>query len=150
MNISRFTDYSLRTLIYAALHQGETVTIKAVADKYQISKNHLMKVVQVLSNKDYLTATRGKNGGIRLSRDPAQINIGELVRLHEQDSTLVECFGTDNHCVISPACQLKGILAQAMECFFAHLDNFTLADLVNSNTNSELKQLLQISEPPKF
>ncbi|WP_105213488.1 Rrf2 family transcriptional regulator [Pseudoalteromonas sp. T1lg22] len=150
MNITRFTDYSLRTLIYAALHQDETLTIQAVADKYQISKNHLMKVVQVLSNKDYLTATRGKNGGIRLSRDPAQINIGELVRLHEQDSTLVECFGADNHCVISPACQLKGILAQAMECFFAHLDNFTLADLVNANTDSELKQLLQISEPSKF
>ncbi len=128
MNVTRFTDYSLRVLIFTALHNGELVTIKEIAEKYEISKNHLMKVVQELSNRGYLIATRGKNGGIRLSKDPAEINIGELVRLQEQGSTLVECFGNDNQCVITPACQLKQIFAQAMEAFFLHLDNYTLAD----------------------
>ncbi|MBS3799170.1 MULTISPECIES: Rrf2 family transcriptional regulator [unclassified Pseudoalteromonas] len=150
MNITRFTDYSLRVLIYTALHDGQTVTIKAVAEKYDISKNHLMKVVQELSNKGYLIATRGKNGGIRLGREPSLINVGEIVRLHEQNSVLVECFGSDNQCVITPACKLKTILSKAMEQFFAHLDQYSLADLVNSDSQSELKQLLQVSEPSTF
>ncbi|MFY8273857.1 Rrf2 family transcriptional regulator [Pseudoalteromonas sp. SSDWG2] len=146
MNITRFTDYALRVLIYAALHQGKLVTIKDIANRYDISKNHLMKVVQELSAKGYLDAIRGKNGGIRLSRPANSINLGEIVRLNEQHSTLVECFGEDNHCVITPACQLKGILAQAMECFFAHLDGFTLADLINEQEQPALMQLLHIQQ----
>ncbi len=144
MNITRFTDYSLRVLIYVALHKDTLVTIKEVAEKYAISKNHLMKVVQELSNKGYLIATRGKNGGIRLGREPATINIGEVVRLHEQNSTLVECFGDENQCVITPACQLKRILAEAMEEFFVYLDQYTLVDLISPKYASELTQLLAI------
>ena len=105
-----------------------------------------MKVVQELSNKGYLIATRGKNGGIRLSRPPEQINVGELVRSQEQNSVLVECFGSDNQCVITPACQLKRIFAQAMEAFFLYLDQYTLADLVASQYMQELSQLLAIEQ----
>ena len=141
MNITRFTDYSLRVLIYLSLNDKELVTIKEVADCYGVSKNHLMKVVQELSTKRYLNATRGKNGGIKLGREPSQINIGELVRMIEQDSTLVECFGADNQCVITPACQLKRLLAEAMESFFKTLEQYTLADLV---TGPEKKQLNKI------
>ncbi len=138
MNITRFTDYSLRVLIYLSLHQEERVTIKEVADCYGISKNHLMKVVQELSIKGYLTSTRGKNGGIKLGTDPANINVGELVRMNEQDSTLVECFGQGNQCVITPACQLKNMLAEAMESFFKSLEQYTLADLVHGPDKNQL------------
>lgn len=141
MNITRFTDYSLRTLIYLALQEGQPVTIKEVADRYGISKNHLMKIVQELNTKGFLAATRGKNGGIRLSRDPADINIGALVRSIEQSSTLVECFGADNQCVITPACRLRVAFAEAMEGFFQCLDCYTLADLVTED-QPQLQQLL--------
>ncbi len=141
MNITRFTDYSLRVLIYLSLHEEERVTIKEVAQCYDISKNHLMKVVQELSIKGYLTSTRGKNGGIKLGRDPSQINVGELVRMNEQDSTLVECFGEGNSCVITPACQLKQMLSEAMESFFKSLEKYTLADLVHG---PDKKQLIEI------
>ncbi len=118
MNITRFTDYALRVLIYLGVNQQETVTIKQVADSYNISKNHLMKVVQELSLQGFVEATRGKNGGIKLNHPPELINIGNLVRVFEQNSTLIECFGSNNQCVITPACQLKQMFAGALEHFF--------------------------------
>jgi len=145
MNITRFTDYSLRVLIYLALHENELVTIKDVAERYGISKNHLMKVVQELSAKGYLVATRGKNGGIKLEQSPSEINIGHLVRMIEQDSTLVECFGTDNQCVITPACQLKRMFAEALNSFFESLERYTLADLIGDQQKQQLNLLLNIN-----
>jgi Rrf2 family nitric oxide-sensitive transcriptional repressor len=144
MNITRFTDYSLRVLIYLSLNDKELVTIQSVADCYGISKNHLMKVVQDLSTKGYLTATRGKNGGIKLGREPSDINVGTLVRMIEQDSVLVECFGTGNQCVITPACQLKNMLAEAMESFFKTLEQYTLADLVSGPDKKQLIDLFSL------
>ncbi len=144
MNITRFTDYSLRVLIYLSLHQEELVTIKEVAQCYGISKNHLMKVVQELSIKGYVTSIRGKNGGIKLSREPSQINVGELVRVNEQGSTLVECQGADNQCVITPTCQLKNMLAEAMESFFTSLEKYTLADLVHGPGKKQLNKIFAL------
>jgi len=142
MNITRFTDYSLRVLIYLSLREDELVTIKEVADCYGISKNHLMKVVQELSAKEYLIATRGKKGGIKLKCPPEQINIGKLVRMIEEDSTLVECFGADNQCVITPACQLKRMFAEALNSFFLSLEQYSLADIVDKSSRDQLQLLL--------
>ena len=150
MNITRFTDYSLRTLIYLALHEHELTTIKEIAESYDISKNHLMKIVQELNTKGYLVAIRGKNGGIKLSRHPSLINIGELVREVEQNSALVECFGSDNKCVITPSCQLKDIFSEAMESFFSCLDKYTLADLLKDNDRSQLSRILAINIGPNI
>lgn len=142
MNITLFTDYSLRTLIYLAIQEQELSTIKQIADSYNISKNHLMKVVQTLNSQGYIKAIRGKNGGIKLNQKPQQINIGEIVRLLEQDSKLVECFGDDNQCIITPACQLKNILSEAMEAFFKALDRYTLSDLIKPKHQAALNSIL--------
>jgi len=144
MKIRQFTDYSLRVLMYLAIQDQDLVTIREVAERYNISKNHLMKVVQELNLKGYLVATRGKHGGIRLSRDPEDINVGQLVRLMEQDSILVECFGPNNQCVITPACQLKKMLAEAMESFFTCLEQYTLEDLISTPSQPSLIDLLTV------
>jgi Rrf2 family nitric oxide-sensitive transcriptional repressor len=146
MNITRFTDYSLRVLIYLTIHDEKLATIKEIADAYGISKNHLMKVVQELSIKGYLHSTRGKNGGIKLGKEPAAINVGELIRMIEQDSTLVECFGDDNQCIITTACQLKHLLAEAMDSFFKSLERYTLADLVKEPNKKQLDKIFVINE----
>lgn len=144
MYITRYTDYSLRVLMYVAL-KGETIsTIREIADSYDISKNHLMKVVQKLNNDGHVVAIRGKNGGLRLKGKPEDINIGALVRDTEQDLALVECFGNNNCCTITPACLLKNFFAEALEAFFSVLDQYTLADLLPQNKQSELIQLLKI------
>jgi Rrf2 family nitric oxide-sensitive transcriptional repressor len=142
MHITRYTDYSLRVLMYLAAHNDRQATIRDIAESYDISKNHLMKIVQQLSAKGYIEATRGKNGGIKLASSPQDINIGKLVRDIEQGSPLVECFGQDNVCVITPACQLKRVLAEALESFFKTLDRYSLADMVPPQQENRLQQLL--------
>lgn len=145
MHITRYTDYSLRVLMYVALKGEELSTIREVAESYDISKNHLMKVVQELNSKGYLYAIRGKNGGLRLRGRPEEINLGELVRSTEQDLTLVECFGSGSQCALTPACRLKGVLGEALEAFFRVLDSYTLADLVAPENTLEMKQLLRLA-----
>lgn len=145
MHITRYTDYSLRVLMYVALKGEELSTIREIAESYGISRNHLMKVVQELNAKGYLQAIRGKNGGLRLRGEPAQINLGELVRRTEQDLNLVECFRGDNHCVLTPACQLKHVFAEGLEAFFRVLDGYTLADLIRSGRQPEMRRLLEIA-----
>lgn len=144
MYITRYTDYSLRVLMYLALKGEEISTIAEIAESYDISKNHLMKVVQELNNKGYLIAVRGKNGGLRLNGRPEDINIGTLVRDTEQDLAIVECFNNAQSCAITPACQLKMVFAQALEAFFNVLDQYSLADLLPQKKKSALVQLLQI------
>ena len=144
MYITRYTDYSLRVLIYLAVAPEQLTTIAEISHKYDISKNHLMKIVQELNTRGYLLATRGKNGGIKLKTNAADINIGKLVRELEQNSKLVECFGENNLCVITPNCQLKHIFAEALESFYSTLDNYNLADILSAKDTVKLAEILTI------
>src|SRR5690554_5125665 len=138
MYLTRYTDYSLRVLMYLALKGENISTISEIANSYRISKNHLMKVVQALNIKGYIIAVRGKNGGLHLRGSPQDINIGTLVRETEQGLTLVDCFAGGPGCVITPACQLRIILAEALENFFETLDQYSLADLLPGAAQTEL------------
>jgi len=144
MHITRYTDYSLRVLIYLAINPSQMTTIDTIAKSYGISKNHLMKIVQQLNIKGYVLATRGKNGGLQLNRAAKEINIGALVRDFEDKNKLVECFGEDNQCVITPSCQLKQIFAEAQENFFKTLDAYTLNDLNGVRKSHALADLLAV------
>lgn len=145
MHITRYTDYSLRVLIYLATHTDKLATISEIATSYNISKNHLMKIVQQLNVEGYVLAIRGKNGGIKLNNSPGEINIGSLVRTFEDQTKLVECFGESNQCVITPSCQLKSIFSKALESFYQTLDQYTLADLVGQSQQQKLTDLLAIN-----
>lgn len=136
MQLTRYTDYSLRVLIYLSLHQDKTVTIDEINEYYQISRNHLMKVVHDLSLKGFINTSRGKHGGMRLAREPDQIVIGDVVRQMEPHFNIVECFSEDHGpCRVVPVCSLKAVLDDALEQFLVHLDGFTLADATFPNTN---------------
>lgn len=147
MHLTRFTDYSLRVLMYLAVKGEQRSTITEIAERFDISRNHLMKVVQDLNHQGYITSIRGKNGGLLLKRAPETITLGELVRDTERDLDLVECFGDHNRCVITPACRLKPILAEALSAFLAVLDHYTLADLVDPQRR-RLIGLLQLDDDP--
>lgn len=144
MHITRYTDYSLRVLIYLSLQKDQLVTIQEISDSYQISKNHLMKVVHQLNKKGYIETIRGKNGGMRLLMAPGDINIGVFVRETEQDLELVECFSPGSQCAITPVCGLKGIFSEALQAFLATLDKYTLADILPEKQKPQLVRLLQI------
>lgn len=130
MRLTSFTDYSLRVLMFLAARPEHRATIAEIAGAFEISENHLMKVVHFLGREKLLTTTRGKNGGISLSRSPSTINLGRVVRLTETSTAPVKCFDRkNNRCVITPVCQLKGVLMEAVKAFNATLDRYTLADV---------------------
>ncbi|TFH87654.1 Rrf2 family transcriptional regulator [Billgrantia azerbaijanica] len=148
MHLTRFTDYSLRVLIYLAVKGEERSTITEIAETFDISRNHLMKVVQELGHKGYITAIRGKNGGLLLNRTPESIGLGQLVRDMEHELSLVECFRDHNDCIITPACRLKPILNEALAAFLAVLDDYTLADMLGQR-QPHLARLMQIPTAEK-
>jgi len=130
MQLTRYTDYSLRVLIYLAVHQKELATIEEIANAYGISRAHLMKIVHQLGLAGYLETVRGRGGGLRLARAPEKICIGEVVRHTEESMALVECFDArTSHCRIEPVCELRTVLKDALEAFLRTLDGYTLADL---------------------
>jgi Rrf2 family nitric oxide-sensitive transcriptional repressor len=145
MHITRYTDYSLRVLIYLAVQGDELATIQEISDSYDISRNHLMKVVHQLNKKGYIETVRGKKGGMRLHMAPADINIGVLVRETEQDLSIVECFSSKNACKISPVCGLKGMFNEAITAFLNTLDQYTLEDVIPPAQRTQLLRLLQIA-----
>ena len=135
MQLTLYTDYSLRVLVYLSLHEENSSTISEIADFYQISRNHLVKVVHNLSLKNYINSTRGKGGGLRLARSPAEIEVGAVIRDTEPNFDVVECFSKEPSAKvynIEPICSLKSILGKAMDSFLATLDGYTIADVIKN------------------
>lgn len=131
MRLTTFTDYSLRTLIYLGTYKDQRVTVGEIATAYNISKNHLMKVILFLASENYVETVRGKDGGVQLKMPPEELHIGEVVRKSEMDSVLVECFSPGpSDCRIEKSCVLRGALYKATEAFYSVLDKYTLADLL--------------------
>jgi Rrf2 family nitric oxide-sensitive transcriptional repressor len=145
MRLTIYTDYSLRVLLMLAVAPDRLVTIGEVAARYGISKNHLVKVVHHLAAHGYVDSVRGRNGGIRLGRPAAEIDVGQVVRLTEEDFNLVECFDRDaDGCLISPVCRLRRVFSAARDAFLRELDQVTLADLTGNAAS--LRRLLFV--PP--
>ena len=134
MRLTAYTDYALRTLMYLAVNRDRLVTISEIAQVHGISKNHLMKVVHQLGLSGMVETVRGRNGGLRLKQEPADIQIGRVVRNTETDFYMAECFDpSGNQCLYSPACALKSVLGSAVEAYLGVLDNVTLASLVKTS-----------------
>ncbi|MBK7956094.1 MAG: Rrf2 family transcriptional regulator [Candidatus Accumulibacter sp.] len=141
MKLTTFSDYTLRVLMFLALNRDRLATIPEIAAAYDISENHLMKVVHQLARAGVIESLRGKGGGIRLAREPEDIRLGQIVRTSEGSAPIVECMSDDGGtCRIAPACRLAAVLVRAFDALFATLDEYTLADLVRAPRS--LKALL--------
>lgn len=132
MRLTLHTDFALRVLIHVGLSDGRLTTISDIAGSFGISKNHLMKIVNDLGRRGYLETVRGRNGGIRLMREPRQINIGTVARETEDEFALLGCLNGDHdgYCRIERACVLRRAVREATAAFLAVLDCYTLADLI--------------------
>lgn len=145
MRLSLFTDYSLRVLMFAAL-KDKSFSLSEVATAYDISRHHLVKVVNYLAKLGYLETRRGRGGGITLAMQPSDIRVGMVVRRTEGMPPMVECFDKDhNTCAISGACRLNGVFAQALTAFYDTLDCHTLSDLVAGTEGMHLRLRLLAS-----
>ena len=139
MRLTRYTDYALRAVLFLGTRPGKLCSIAEMARAYNISQNHLMKVVNDLVNAGYLQSVRGRAGGIRLARLPCEINVGALVRHTEDNFDLADC----NTCIIGPRCGLTCILDEAVNSFMSVLDQCTLQDVLDRH--GDFTHLLKVS-----
>lgn len=133
MHLTTFSDYSMRVLMYLGLKQNQLVTIAQIAERYSISENHLTKVVHFLGQQGYIETVRGKGGGLRLKREPALVNLGEVLHMTEGDDGLLPCVNGEGECCILPACRLVAILKESQTALYDVLSKYTLADLLSDN-----------------
>ena len=146
MRLTLWTDYAFRTLIYVGTKGDELSTIAGIAYSFGISKSHLMKIVNGLEQHGYLETIRGRYGGIRLRRMPADIRVGDVVRDTEEDLAVIGCLGESNFCTIERCCVLKGVFHEATQAFLRVLDEYTLSDLMMPR--SKLLQSLGLKAVP--
>ena len=134
MKLTAFTDYSLRVLIFLAAEPGRRATIAEILAAYEISESHLTKVVHFLGKQGWISTVRGKGGGISLAMPAEQIGVGQVLRDTEGNAEPAECFSEDGgSCAIVSCCKLQGVLAEAVNAFYAVLDRYTLADITRNN-----------------
>jgi len=149
MKLTHYSDYSLRVLIFLGIRTERLATISEISESYGISRNHVVKVVHHLGQLGYVETLRGKRGGLRLAGKPEDINIGKLVRETEASLQIVECFGDDQACVLSPVCVLKNVLNEALVAFLATLDQYTLKDLIKPAHELDEQLITLLPAPAK-
>ena len=143
MKLTAFTDYSLRVLMYLSADPTQRATIAEIAAAFDISENHLVKVVHFLGKQGWIETLRGKGGGIQLAMAPDAINVGRVVRDTEGSALPAECFLPEGgECILTPVCRLKNVLAEAVKAFYLVLDKYTLADI--SKNRQALAKVLMI------
>ncbi len=141
MQITNFSDYALRSLIYlASIPKDQMASVTEVSELFDVSRNHMVKVINKLGHLGYIKTVRGKNGGIKLLKPAAEISVGAVLRDIEP-LQLLDC--SVEFCHITPACRLKSKLAQAKEAFLQELDQCSIESLLTDN--SEL--LILLSRP---
>lgn len=141
MRLTRFSDIGLRVLIYLA-RAGErrsAVTVAEIGAQFELPVNHLVKVVGQLARAGWITATRGRNGGLRLAADPATLKIGEVLRELEGDSELVDCEGSGCH--LAGDCLLRGALKAGMRAFYGAMDGYTLAQITQGAAGEQIVRM---------
>ena len=133
MRLTKWSDYTLRVLMHCASlqHRSKPVTIQEIAQRHDISRSHLMKIVMTLAGWGWIESIRGRGGGIRLLIDPGQLRIGDVLRRTETDFVLVECFDPEhNQCKLIERCPLQNVLQEALGSYLQVLDRVSLADIV--------------------
>ena len=131
MQLSKFTDYAFRALIYLAKNPEDNGTVDILAERLEISSHHLKKVINKLAKTEYIISSKGRNGGLKLGMDPAEINLGKVLLLTEENLSLVECMGESGTCpLLSKECKLKGIICKSLNVFVNEMAQYTLKDIM--------------------
>lgn len=138
MRLTLYSDFAIRVMLFLGSHEDRLCSIAEIAKAYGISHNHLMKVASDLAGSGYIQSVRGRGGGLRLARPAAQINIGQVLRHTEGTVDLVGC----GECALSPACGMVCVFRDAIENFFATLDQYSLADIMSGGRLTQLRQIL--------
>ena len=147
MQLTLHADYALRVLLYLGSHSaGHVATTRQISRSYGISNDHLVRVVRTLKEKGLVRVTPGRAGGISLAKEAHQIRLGDVVQQVESNLRLVECFDLKtNTCPIVAACDLKPILAQALDAFLQVLNKHTVADILEDRRRNRLAKIFELA-----
>ena len=131
MQISKFTDYAFRALIYLARNRAENTTIDKLAEHLEVSEHHMKKVIHKLAKTEYIISTKGRNGGLKLGVEPIEINLGKVLISTEENLNLVECMNNPKLCpLMTSGCKLNGIFSKSLQSFVNELSQYTLEDIL--------------------
>ncbi|MEQ8901604.1 MAG: Rrf2 family transcriptional regulator [Roseovarius sp.] len=134
MRITKRTNIAIRLLMFCAANEGRLVTKSEIAERCNTSESHLAQIINKLGQLGFLHTQRGRTGGVTLGRPMSEIRVGEVFRRLEENTPVAECFAdVDNTCPLTSACRLRVALVDAVEAFYAHLDEVTLDALVCDN-----------------
>jgi len=130
MRLTSFTDFGLRMLMRMSSAPSHTFSTAELADEFNLSRNHLSKIMQRLAQAGIIETRRGSGGGAKLARPATQLRLGAVIAVLEADQPLVECLGEgETLCSIDMQCRLKARLRAAERAFLTDLNNSTLADI---------------------
>lgn len=131
MQLSKFTDYSFRALIYLADKKDSLATVEELANALQISEHHLKKIIHKLAKTNYVISLKGRGGGLKLGMAPEDINLGEVLKITEDNLNIVECFNNPENCpLMTGGCRLKGIIASSLQSFLNEFSKYSLKDIL--------------------
>ena len=138
MHLTRWTDLSLRVLIYLTHNERKgLVTVTELAERFKWSRNHMVKVVHFMSTKNWVQTHRGRFGGLTLKMHPSEYKIGDIVQILEEQGELIDCF-EPHECALAKCCKLRSLLNEATRDFYSRLNTATLETLTNSDEIREI------------
>ncbi|MDQ8020335.1 MAG: Rrf2 family transcriptional regulator [Moraxellaceae bacterium] len=139
MRLTRFSDFGLRVLMYLTHERDTPVTIAEIAQQFDVPHNHLVKVANRLGKLGWVTAIRGRNGGLILGVPADTLRLGEVIQQLEECDTLVDCDETP--CTLRGRCLLKGALNAGLAAFYDKMNEYSLADVCRGRTGTAIVSL---------
>lgn len=131
MYLSKFTDYSFRALVYLAENRDKLCTVEELAKKLEISEHHLKKIIHKLAKTDLIISMKGRTGGLKLGLDPKDINLGEVIKITEDNLNIAQCFSKEGCCPrIGSECKVRGIMKDSLNAFLHEFSKYTLQDVL--------------------
>lgn len=132
MLISTKGRYALRVLLdLAQRDDGEYIPMKEVATRQELSLKYIEKIMPVLSKNRLVEGVHGKGGGYRLTKQPAEYKVGDILRLAEGDLAPVACLGCDaKPCTRAQTCPTLPMWREFHQMVNNYFDGITLADLL--------------------
>lgn len=131
MQLSKFTDYAFRALIYLAENDNRLCTVEELAEKLNASEHHIKKIIHRLAKTEYIVSIKGRSGGLKLGLNPAEINLGEVLKITEDNLNIVECFNKTSGCpLMETGCKFKKIVSDSLIMFMEEFAKYTLKDIL--------------------
>lgn len=130
MQLSKFSDYAFRALMYLGHNTNKLCTVEELAEKLYTSPHHMKKVIHKLASGNYILSSKGRNGGIRLGLEPEKINLGEVLKYTEENLNIFDCFSNKDCPLLTQGCKLRAISYEALNTFIQVFSQYTLADIL--------------------